>query len=65
MEGILTYANGSLQLRLGAGQVLAGLDSRPHLLVDMLPVGTAEHRTGAEQGERVVSCTRIVDRDVP
>lgn len=61
----VTYANVGLELGLGTRQVLAGLNSRPHLLVDVLPVGTAEHRARAEQGERVVRRARIVDRDVP
>ena len=61
----ITYADVGLELGLRTGQVLTGLNRRPHLLVDMLPVGTAEHRARAEQREGIVRRARVVHSDVP
>ena len=60
-----TYADVGLELRTGAGEVLAALDGLAHAGVDALPVRTAEHGASTEERERVVLGARIVDGDVP
>jgi len=62
-----TEVRSDLGLELGraAWEVLASLDRLPHLAVDGHPVGTAEHRAGTEERERVVLRAGVVDGDVP
>lgn len=60
-----TYPDGGLQLRVAARNVLAGLDSHAHLLVDTTPIRTTEHGARAEERQGIVFCACVVDRDVP
>ena len=59
------YSDSRLELRVGAGQILAGLNGLTHTAVDALPVRATEHGSGTEEGQRVVFRTGVVDRDVP
>jgi hypothetical protein len=36
-----------------------------HAAIDGLPVGTTEHRTRAEQSQRIIICSGIVDSNIP
>ena len=58
-------ADGRLDAGAGTRKVLARLNAHTETAVDVLEVGTAEQRTGAEERERVVRRTGVVDGDVP
>jgi hypothetical protein len=53
------------ELRVCAREVLAGLNGLAEARVDVLPVRTTEHSASAEERERVVRGTGVVDSDVP
>ena len=61
----VTYSDLGLELGVGAGEVLAGLNGLAHATEDVLPVRAAEHGTRAEEGQRVVFSAGIVDGNVP
>ena len=52
-------------MRFASRDILTRLDGLPHLAVDSHPVGTTEHGTGAEESERIVLGTSIVDGNIP
>jgi hypothetical protein len=60
-----THSDGSLELRVGAGQVLTSLNCLTEAAVDSLPVRTTEHGTRAEERKRIVGSSGIVDGNIP
>ena len=69
-HGDVTYAtevssDSGLELGLTAWEVLAVFNRRPETQVDTLPVRATEHRAGAEQRQRIILGTGVVNCDVP
>lgn len=60
-----THPDSSLELRVGAGQVLTSLDCLAEAAVDSLPVGATEHGTGAEERKGIIRSSGIVDSNIP
>jgi len=63
--GTGTYADSGLELGCATGQVLAEFDCLPNATVDALPVWATKHGAGAEQCQRIVHGTGVVECNVP
>ena len=63
--GTRTYADFGLELGRLTGQVVTNFDCLPNATVDALPVWATEHSASAEQCQRIVLGTTVVECNVP
>lgn len=63
--GTGTYANFGLDLTCATGQVLTNFNRLPDPTVNALPFRPTEYGAGAEQCQRIILGTSIVDCNVP
>jgi len=58
-------ADSCLQLRPAPWKVRPAVNGFLHPAVNRIPIRSPEHGAAAKEGERVVFCSSIIDRDIP